>query len=497
MTKVAFMNFRHILLVSGVALFLFTGCVRTEAVRSDIRGDRIRRFQQWRAEASHFEASRLVLAGPLALEEAVGIALKNSRDVEIALLDRDKARARLLEAYSAAAPTVDLDATYTRLDMVNTFNAGPAGSIRLGALDNYSLNGTINQPLYRGGETSAGVRAAGVYSILTEEQLRGAKQQVIYKARLGYYDALLAIALQKAAEEAVVVARRLLDDTRKGFDAGTVSSFDVLRADVELKSLTAENVQAENRVHLAMTSLYNVLGVSQESAVQLSGELQYNALTPTVEEAVRTAFLQHTDILRDELNVRLYNEAVSAARAGYYPEIDAFFNETYARPDPKDQTHIEWNDTWSAGLVLKYRLFEGFRTVALVRQAETDYAQSKVRLRDTEERVLLAIKQALFSLDDAAKEVVSQEANVEQATEAQRLVELGFREGVRKQVEVLDARRALTRAQAQYAQAVYDHEAARLAYEQSIGILDPSAPGFVKYPAGMAEQTPGMEEKAE
>jgi outer membrane protein TolC len=472
------MNTRNALSALAVLLAttLLTGCVRTDQVMSDIRGDRIRRFQQWRSEAAGIPTARPSLSGPLSVEEAVTTALMKSRDVEIALLERDKARARLTEAYSSALPTVDLDASYTRLEE--------------GALspfeNNYAVSGTVRQPLYRGGETSAGVRAATLYSMLTEEQLRGAQQKVIFAARKAYYDARLAMELEKASADAVVVARRLLEDTRKGYEAGTVSAFDVLRADVELKSLIADNVQEQNRVHLAMTTLYNVLGVSQESDVRLTDDLRYIAINPGIEEAVRTAFMGQTGVLQQELTVRLYNEAVTAAKAGYYPEVDAFISELYANPDPANPLRDKWNDTWSAGITLHYRLFEGMRSVSKVRQAESDYAQSKVRLRDTEENVLLAIKQALFSLDDAAKSVVSQQANVEQATEAQRLVELGFREGVRKQVEVLDARRALTRAQAQYAQALYAHEVARLAYEQAIGILDPAAPGFVKYPADMA-----------
>lgn len=477
---------RPLLLLVLLATAWLSGCIQTSKVRSDIQADRVRRYQQWRSEAAHIDAGRPSLSGGLSVEEAVSTALITSREVEIALLQSDKAQARLLEAYSSGLPILDLDFTYTRLDEVSSFEVAPGVEVDLGDENHYALNGTITQPLFRGGEVSAGVRAARLFTLLTVEELRGARQQVIYNTRRAYYEALLAIELEKATAEAIVVSRRLLDDTRKGFEAGTVSSFDVLRADVELKSLIAQNVQSQNRVHVAMTNLYNILGVSQESNVALSDTLRYIPFTPPLDEAVRTAFLGNSGILQQELTVRLYDEAIAAARSGYWPELDAFFTETYAKPDPKDQTNVHWNDAWTAGLVANWRLFDGFRTLSLVRQAEADYAQSRVRLRDTEENVLLAIKQALYSLEDAEKAVLSQQANVEQATEAQRLVELGFREGVRKQVEVLDARQALTRAQAQYAQAVYDHETARLAYEQAIGVLDPTAPGFVKYPATAA-----------
>ena len=107
-----------------------------------------------------------------------------------------------------------------------------------------------------------------------------------------------------------------------------------------------------------------------------------------------------------------------------------------------------------------------------MRQAEAQLQQYEVTLRDTEERTLLQIKQAILSIEDASKEVTAQQANVEEAKEAQRLAELGFSQGVRLQVEVLDAQRALTSAQATYATAVYNHELARLQLEQATGALE-------------------------
>jgi len=108
-----------------------------------------------------------------------------------------------------------------------------------------------------------------------------------------------------------------------------------------------------------------------------------------------------------------------------------------------------------------------------VKEARAQLRQNEVSLRDTEERVLLQIKQAIFSLEDAAKAVAARQASVKEAQEALRLAELSFREGVRKQVEVLYAQRALASAEATYANAVYGHEVAQLQLEQATGALEP------------------------
>ena len=69
--------------------------------------------------------------------------------------------------------------------------------------------------------------------------------------------------------------------------------------------------------------------------------------------------------------------------------------------------------------------------------------------------------------------MLSQVKTVQQAEEALRLVRLGRRQGIRKEVEILDAQSALDQARANHFQSVYDHEIARLALERATGTMTP------------------------
>ncbi len=453
-----------------------SGCLGTGDIGSDLHAARTRRFQSWQSERSEGLPERRRLAGTLSLEKSILLGLDNSRDIQIAKREREKASARITEAWAEALPTWDLNAAYTRLDEVASFDVFTE-TITMGDKNNYTLTTDIRQPLFRGGAVGAGIRAARYYTALTDESLRGSYQQLIFDVRKAYYDARLALELERAGAEAVQVARQHLQDAQKDRAAGMASDFDVLRADVELKNLVAEHVKDQNRYRLGVATLLNVIGVSQESQVEIADPLTYRPLEPVMEDAVRKAFLEHPDILEGELWVRVQKEAAKAARAGHWPEVDAILSGSYARPDPHDQTRIDWGNAWNAGVSLTYHLFEGFRTSARIEQQKISLEQRRIELLDTEERILLEIKQAMLSLEDAARSVESQEANVAQAQEALRLAQLGFRQGVRKWIEVLDAQRALTQARANYARAAYDHEVAGLQFERATGTLEPPSEG--------------------
>ncbi len=449
---------------------LCAGCVSSEAFRSEISRRRSARYEMWAAGHSGKPSDFEALSGPLGLDESMLIALANSRQIQTAFFEKSKAGARITGAHSKAYPTALLDGAYARLDP-----PPPPPPPAKGTADIYSVRGTVTQPLYRGGLISAGIRAARLFSLLADEQERGVFQSVLYDVRKAYYDALLEAELARAAAEAMVVAQRRLDDVHKDREVGRASSFDILRAEVELKNLTATHLGVRNRFRQAIASLLNAMGVSQDSDVTLTYALKYDPIHPTIEDAVRAAFHNHPDIQQRELEARIQKQAVAAAKSEHYPSVDLFFTEGYDRPDSFDPTRDEWEESWTAGATFSLPIFNGFRVLAKVREETAALRQREIALRDTEEATLLAIRRAMLDLEDASKVVESQVANVDQAREALRLAELGFKQGRLKQIDFLDARRALTRAQATHAQAIYRYELARLEFERATGALKPPA----------------------
>lgn len=452
-----------------VALLILSGCTSISALREDVRAARERRLEQWKLESAGQSAEQRLLKGPLNLRDSILIALGNSTAIQQAVQDQIKADASIMEAWAEALPTLELGANYTRLGRTPR-----AGGVAVGSKNNYELVSTARQPLWRGGAISAGIRAARIYSALTDEQYRAAVQSVISDTRKAYLDARLAFELERTSRMSLEAAKRQLEDVKKDKEAGVASGFDVLRAEVEVKNFQAENVRAKNKYNLARTTLLRTINASQQSTIELADALQYRPIQPELSEAVATALLQHPDLLTGEYTKRLQKEGVNVAKSDYWPRLDALFTANRARPHPYRLNHRHsFGTDWSGGLSLILPIFEGFRTVARVRQAQADLRKSEIALKDTEERVLLDVRQAILSIRDAEEFVLSQVKTVEQAEEALRLVRLGRRQGIRKEVEVLDAQSALDQARANHFQSVYDHEIARLALERATGTLTP------------------------
>jgi len=484
----------HVLVAAGVLVCMLTaGCTNGLRYNDDISSSRVAAYERWQRAKTEERAMMPIIEGKLTLQDAIKVALLYNKPLQGVLQDKEVARGRVIESYSEALPNLSVLGNYRRLDQLGGFDVG-GKSVTIGELDNYSVDLQVRQPVFRGGAISAALRAAQIFSHLTDETVRNQVQATIFDVARNYYDALLAQRLYEVNRDAVTSAEAHLEDVRKKLAQGVSSRFDLLRAQVDVSNFRAEMLQQQNRLHLAKTRLLKAMGVSQEAEVELAEELFYEPVKPSLDEVVRIAYLNRPDLYAAELGVRLQREAVRIARGQYGPKIDATFTQGWSRPDPHSSAD-NWGDSWTAGVQVEIPVFDGLRRKGRLIQERATLRKRRVELADAEERALLEIQQALLSLRDAEELVESQRLNLDRAKEGLRLADVGYREGINTEVEVVDARAALTRAQGLYYQAIYSHTLARLQLQRAMGILGPPA-GDYTVPAVPAVRPAHLEDFA-
>jgi outer membrane protein TolC len=455
------------------------GCASREALLKDLHEERTEAYRQWVQMRNTQDSSQAAISGKLRLEDAIKLAIRQNKSLQATLQEREIARGKVIESYQEALPKVNASGAYTRLEEAGSINLGEipglggGDPIPIGDVDNYSVDLMVSQPVFRGGAIGAALRAAKLAELLSDEVARSALQGTIYEVALAYYDALLFQHQYEVNEDAVRSATVHLEDVLTRRKLGVASDYDVLRAEVDVTNFRAEMIKQKNNVDLAKSRLLKAMGVLQKGDLELADELEYMPMRPVLEESLRIAHENRPDLYQAELDVRLQKEALRVARSQYWPQIDAFFQELWGKPDPNSETNIEWNDTWRAGLSVNLSIFDGLGREGRVHQQKATLAQSRYRLANTQEQAFLEIRQALLSLRNAEEFVESQKLNRNRAQEGLRLAEVGYREGIASEVEVSDARSALTTARGLYYESVYGHVVSRLNLRLAMGTLGP------------------------
>ncbi len=455
------------LFAAGVLFLLqLAGCTSSEQFYQDATLSRDAAYRQWKSQKEAKEQSQTRINGKLSLKDCLKLTLVNNKTLQRVIQEKEIARGNELSSYSAILPSINLTGDYLRKDEV-----GSLGPITFGDVDNYSADLVVTQPIFAGGSIIARLNAGKLFSLLTDQTVRAATQDVIYQAEQSYYDVLLNQHLYQISADAVRSAKAHLDDVKQKQQGGVASHFDVLRAEVELSNSQAELIQNKNAINISKTQLLKVMGVSQDSEFTLSDELLYVPIEMTMENAVGVAYRNRPDLYERQFDIKYQKELLNIARSQYWPTISGFYDNTWANPDPHNSIEIEWGHAWQAGLTATLPIFDGFAREGEIIQQKARFKQSQIDLIDAEETALFELTKALLSIENAEELVQSQQLNLTKAKEGSRLAKIGYREGINTQVEVIDAEAALTKAKSFYYQAIYSHIIAKLDLQKAMGTL--------------------------
>lgn len=441
-----------------MAATLLAGCLSRDVLYDDVRQTRGEAYASWLRIREKGDIP--LPAGNLSLNESIRIALLYNKSLQAKIQEREIARGRVVSAYQLALPRVDASAATG-----HGASGGGSGS----ASDGDSARISLRQPLFRGGSASAGLRAAQLYAFWTDESVREAMQGVVYLVTADYYAALLAESLCLVNRDAVTSAEAHLNDVRVKRVNGVASKYDELRAQVDVANFRAELIRQDNNLVLARNSLLRALGTATDAPIHLSDPLKHEPVDMTLEKAIETAYRNRPDLYMAEVNIRLHRENVRTVRGAYLPEIDLALS---AGTDHERDGDDAWEGSQRSALELSWPLFDGLGREGRMISAKALLKQREIELKDVEEDVFLDVQQALLNLKNAEEFVESQRLSLQHAEEGLRLAMTGYREGVNTEVEIVDARSALTEARGNHYRALFDHCMARLSLNHAMGLLD-------------------------
>ncbi len=408
----------------------------------------------------------------LTLNEAVALALAQNPDILQARQEIERISGQYIEVRAQALPRAEVVSSYEKRDP-NLQSSSPFG----GTQDEswrVALQG--RQLLYSGGQVTAALRIARAAQESAIYQLQDTIDRVIATTRQEFYAIILNRALIGVREESLDLLQQELNDQNARFEAGTVPRFNVLRAEVELANARPDLIRARNDYRIAQLNLARTLGVNTTGVTsaanlpfEIKGELSAAPRSIDVAEAIRLAKERRPFLKAQRQNILIEAQQIRVENAGYLPRLDGLGGYE-ARNDQTSENLDDALKGWFLGLEGSWKIFDGLETAGKVKQARARLESARIVYEDSVRQVELEVQTALSRLLEARELIDSQAKTVEQAKEALRLSRERVSAGAGTQLEVLDARVALTQAQTTELQAVYDYNVALAEYERATAI---------------------------
>lgn len=416
----------------------------------------------------------------LTLDKAVAIALEKNRDVLIADQERYKADAQVAEARSGAFPHLSVSAQYMRnINLPVIFlpaNSPPFNptsstiSFAIGSNNSYQTGATLTQALFSR-QIGVALDIASNYKDFSEASFDEAKQSVVLQVKKAFYGVLLMQKLVEANKQGLDVVKANYQNVQALYNHGNAAEFDLLRAEVQVANTEPAVISAENNLLLSVNGLKSLLSLPLDSNVVIEGDFTFAEVPQQVlDEGEREAVTTNPMLQELSFQEAMLDENVSVEQAAYFPSVFAFGSYQFQSQDNTFQfSNYLWAKIFNVGVTVSWSIFDGLATPARVEQARVELKKIQYTKLKAQEGLAIQIQSARLKMDESKRRIEGQEKNIEQAKKAVSIAQTRFKSGVGTQLELLDTQVAMTLAETNYAQAIYDYLVAKADWDFAIG----------------------------
>ncbi|PWJ65000.1 outer membrane factor, OMF family [Fibrobacter sp. UWB15] len=439
-------------------------------------------------------------------EEAVKIALEKSSDVKTAEEEVISANSQVDAGYGNALPSIDLDATVTRIfglddvkDRKPVFKAmnntvSEDGSdpsvydyVNAGAIDGLiygmsqqgyrwqsSVGLTATQILYAQGKVGTGIEIAKVYKHLKEVNLDNAKANVRYDVenafdQLIFLDSSIVILYQSKD-----MLQENLNFVEQGLKSGMMTELDLIRIQLKMDQLTSQINSTEKKRVLARNALLNTMGLEWDSDVKFQGDLRDPLQGYTYPDtSMANVKKRRKELVMLEASEEMLQKNVSIEEGGYKPTLVLVGGLKYTN----NKNHFyqwdapDWDDNINKyiALNLKLNLFNGMKTKEAVVQAKSDLRSTQIKKETAERGFRVQIESCANTLEDANSQIEIAKRQIDLAQKNYDLTNDSYKLGRETQLNLLTAENDLRTAKIGYMQAIVNWNQAYNALLQATG----------------------------
>lgn len=425
----------------------------------------------------------------LSLERAIELGLENDEALRQAREGIGGARAEVAQARSNALPHLTLSGQYGRnilkpaFFLPEEFREEPDSptKVEMGEDNEFYGQATVTQILWAAGRVSAGLVLAKEFLASYRMQEKAVADYVRFSVKEAYFTSLLSHRALEIEKRAMLETEEAARIAHAGFEQGTVSRFDLMRAEVELANRRAPFVKAGNDHEQSLITLCRRCGLDLEADLELTDSLVVTDRPESLEELLGAMRETSAEILALDHYIAARKQFMRIAKAERYPmlQLSAYYGVQTQWSEgfmPADELIAE---VAAVRVGLEIPIFDGFNAKGKINKASADLRSAELDLERVSRDKELAVRQSWLALENALTALDGRREAVELAEEAYRLSLVRLQNGLATPLERLDAELAMSVARVQLAESLFSYRIALALLELTVGSDGYNAAGKV------------------
>jgi OMF family outer membrane factor len=419
------------------------------------------------------EEVRLEGNQPITLVQALELAKRNNRDLQVSLLQLERAQAALGEAQAALLPNVGLSADITRsrsaaqqLQLEQQARQSPLPVPAAETTTAFSGQAQLTYDLFTSGRRRANIRQAEEQVRLNELAVEAQSEEIRLNVATEYYDLQQADERVRIAQSAVQNAQASLRDAQALERAGVGTRFDVLQSQVNLANSQQELTNAFSQQQVARRRLSTRLSLPQSVNISAADPVQLAGLwSQDLDSSIILAFQNRPELQQQLAQRNISEQQRRQALSALGPQVSLI--ASYNLLDQFDDG-VSVTDGYSVGVRATLNLYDGGAAKASAAQAKANVAIAETEFSEQRNQIRFQVEQAFSTQKANLENVQTANTALEQAREALRLARLRFQAGVGTQTDVINSENDLTRAEGNRITAILDYNRALAQLQRAV-----------------------------
>lgn len=384
----------------------------------------------------------------LTLDAAIAEAVANNRAISIAKVEEKIAAAKLKQTEAIFLP--QLSFSYTALTTNNPLNAFgfklQQQTISQMDFDPNLLNhpkGTpdfmtkidVQQPLINMDlmyMRNAAKKQTEIYQYKTKRT----QEYITFEVQKAYYQLMMAYKALSVLEESLNTAKQVNQFTNNYFKQGLIQKSDVLNTEVFITTIETNIIKTKSKIASASDFLSLLMGKSTATIYTVAEEFNQKKLIDTA----NTISDKRADFLAMQRAIDASDLMIKSSKMSYLPKLNVF-----GAYQLNDAAMFGFGaNAYLAGVQLSWDIFKGNSTKNKIATQLIEKNKISEELLQQKEQSKLELAKTIRDIKDTEATILQNNKAIEQSTEALRILQNRYQQGLINTTDVLMAANQLS-----------------------------------------------------
>lgn len=400
----------------------------------------------------------------LTLQEAIEASASNNNAIKLTALDVQVATAKFRQTDAIFLPQANFSySAFTTNNPLNAFGfklqqksiAAADFDPKLlndpSATQDFSAKFELQQPLVNLDmfyQRKGAAKQIEVYELLSERT----KEYLRFETKKAYLQLQMAYDENKVLNEALATAKSVYKTSNDYYNQGLIQKSDLLNAELHVMNIETQVKSSQSGIQDASDMLSTLMNRSTGTVYTIDPI----SITNDVIADSTGLSNERSDFKALQKGMESYDMIIRSSKMSYLPRLNAF-----ASYQLNDKSMFGFNaNAYFAGIQLSWDIFNGNRTRNTISQRQLEKEKLAKQLDQQKSEAQLQINHARRQLSDATFFMKQQQLAVEQASEALRVLQNRYTQGLVKTTDVLMAQTQLSQQKIGYVHAVFNYNLA-------------------------------------